>query len=417
MEEYCIKNPALADQGERKIKWANRFMKVLNTLKDRLSKGVYKPLDGVRIGVCLHLEAKTACLLKALCELGAEVIAAGSNPLSTQDDVAAAMVADGIKVYSWRGMTPAEYHANLDCVLAWDPQIIIDDGADLIALVHKERRDLIPHIKGACEETTTGVNRLRVMAKNNELGFPVIAVNDAYSKFLFDNRYGTGQSTWDAIMRTTNLLVAGKTVVMVGYGWCGRGIATKGAALGANVIVVETDPHKALEALMDGFRVMSMEEAAREGDIFITSTGCNRVIRKEHLELMKDSAILANAGHFNVEISIPDLESLSVSVEEVRPNVKEYKLKDGRSLYLLADGRLVNLAAGDGHPIEIMDLSFALQMLSVIYVNEHELSPGVYKVPDEIDVEVARLKLETSGVNIEKLTEEQQKYLQSWEVD
>jgi adenosylhomocysteinase len=413
MEEYRIANPALADQGKIKIAWAWSFMPVLKLLQEK-----FKPersLNGVKIAACLHLEAKTACLLRALKALGAEVMAAGSNPLSTQDDICAALVANGIRVYSWHGMTMDEYYGNLHALLAWSPQILIDDGGDLVTLIHKERSDLLPYIKGGCEETTTGIKRLKAMSNEGILAFPMLAVNDALSKHLFDNRYGTGQSVWDAICRLTNMLIAGKEVVVCGYGWCGRGVASRASGLGAQVTIVESDPHRALEAYMDGFNVTDMATAARTGDIFVTTTGNINVIRKEHFALMKNGAILANAGHFDVEISCIDLGEIAAKKSITRPGVTTYTTHDGRSLHLLVEGRLVNLAGGDGHPIEIMDLSFALQLLSVLYIHENDLEPGLYPVPYEIDRAVASYKLEALGIKLEQMTPEQEQYLGRWE--
>jgi len=414
-KDYCIKDINLAPSGEKKIDWVSRFMPVLQTIRGEFERE--KPFKGVRIATTLHLEMKTAFLLLTLKAGGAEVSAAASNPLSTQDDVVAALAKAGVKVYAIRGESREEYYENMHRALDIRPNIIIDDGADMISTVHRERPELIDEIWGASEETTTGVIRLRAMEKDGVLRFPIIAVNDSYTKYLFDNRYGTGQSTWDGIIRTTNLLVAGKNVVVVGYGWCGRGIAMRARGLGATVIVVEVDPIRALEARMDGFLVMDMKEASKIGDIFVTSTGNIKCIRREHFELMKNGVILANAGHFDVEIWKPDLESLAVEISEPRPNIREYKLKDGRRLYLLADGRLVNLAAADGHPAEIMDMSFALQAKAAQYIKEnHEkLEPRVYVLPREIDEMVARIKLSAMGIKIEELTEEQKEYLESWE--
>jgi adenosylhomocysteinase len=408
-----IAHPELAFEGHRKIAWAWASMPVLRLIHEK-RKGCL-PFRGITISACLHLEAKTACLLKVLKDLGATVAAAGSNPLSTQDDVCAALVEDGISVFSRRGMDSSEYVENLRSVAQMKPQILIDDGADLVALVHEEMPDVAAGILGGCEETTTGIKRLQAMEKEGILRFPMMAVNDAYSKFLFDNRYGTGQSVMDGLLRTTNGLLAGKVFVVAGYGWCGRGIATRAAGLGARVTVVEADPHRALEALMDGRDVRSMQEAAPLGDIFVTATGNIRVIRGEHLEMMKDGAILANAGHFNVEIDIPALEELSVKKECSRTNIESFHLSDGRKLHLLAEGRLVNLAAADGHPIEIMDLSFALQLLSSLYVLENRtLQAGVLNVPEDLDRSVSELKLESLGIHLEILTEEQRAYLASW---
>ncbi len=414
-KDYCVRDLDLAPSGERKIDWVSRFMPVLQSIrKDFEGK---KPFKGVKIATTLHLEMKTAFLLLTLKAAGAEVSAAASNPLSTQDDVVAALAKSGVKVYAVRGENRREYYENMHKALDIGPNIIIDDGADMISMVMRERKELIDGIWGASEETTTGVIRLRAMEKDGVLKFPIIAVNDSYTKYLFDNRYGTGQSTWDGIIRTTNLLVAGKNVVVVGYGWCGRGIAMRAKGLGATVIVVEVDPIRALEARMDGFLVTNMGEAAKIGDIFVTSTGDINCIRREHFEVMKDGVIMANAGHFDVEISKPDLEALAVEINEVRPNIREYKLADGRRLYLLADGRLVNLAAADGHPAEIMDMSFALQAKAAEYIkdNHNKLEPKVYVLPREIDEMVARIKLASMGVKIDKLTEEQKNYLESWE--
>lgn len=414
-KDYCVKDINLAPEGEKKIDWVSRFMPVLQHIRKDFEKE--KPFRGVRIAATLHLEMKTAFLLLTLKAAGAEVSTTASNPLSTQDDVVAALAKNGVKVYAIRGERREEYYEFMHKALDIRPNIIIDDGADMISVVHRERQELIDNIWGASEETTTGVLRLRAMEKDGVLRFPIIAVNDSYTKYLFDNRYGTGQSTWDGIIRSTNLLVAGKNVVVVGYGWCGRGIAMRAKGLGATVIVIETDPIRALEARMDGFLVMSMSEAAKVGDIFVTSTGNVNCIRREHFEVMKDGVIMANAGHFDVEISKPDLKSLAVEINNPRPNITEYKLKDGRRLYLLAEGRLVNLAAADGHPAEIMDMSFALQAKAAEYIkNNHEkLEPKVYVLPREIDEMVAKIKLKSLGIEIEKLTEEQKQYLESWE--
>jgi len=414
-KDYCIKDINLAPEGEKKIDWVSRFMPVLQHIRKEFEKE--KPFRGVRIAATLHLEMKTAFLLLTLKAAGAEVSTTASNPLSTQDDVVAALAKNGVKVYAIRGESREEYYEFMHKALDIKPNIIIDDGADMVSTVLKERQELIPEIWGASEETTTGVIRLRAMEKDGVLRFPIIAVNDSYTKYLFDNRYGTGQSTWDGIIRSTNLLIAGKNVVVVGYGWCGRGIAMRAKGLGATVIVIETDPIRALEARMDGFLVMSMSEAAKVGDIFVTSTGNINCIRREHFEVMKDGVIMANAGHFDVEISKPDLKSLAVEINNPRPHITEYKLKDGRRLYLLAEGRLVNLAAADGHPAEIMDMSFALQAKAAEYIkNNHEkLEPKVYVLPREIDEMVAKIKLKSLGIEIEKLTEEQKQYLESWE--
>ncbi len=401
------------ERGYRKIEWAERHMNVLAKIREEFRRE--KPLEGFRIGMALHVEAKTAVLVKTLIAGGADVAITGCNPLSTQDDVAEALRDMGIKCFARRGMSREEYYEALNKVIDTKPDIIVDDGADLIFLLHGERSDWAEKVLGASEETTTGVIRLRAMEREGVLKFPVIAVNDAYTKYLFDNRYGTGQSTWDGIFRATNVLIAGKNVVVAGYGWCGRGIAMRAKGLGANVIVTEVDEIRALEAVMDGFRVMPMEEAAKIGDIFITATGNINVIREEHFKVMKDGAILANAGHFNVEISIPDLEKLSKRVRQIRDYVTEYDLGD-KKLYLVAEGRLVNLVVGDGHPIEVMDMSFSDQALAVKYIaeNHEKLERKVYMLPEELDRKVARLKLETMGVKIDKLTEEQIKYLSDW---
>ena len=413
--DYCVRDINLAPEGEKKIDWVSRFMPVLQSIRKDFEKE--KPFKGLKIATCLHLEMKTAFLLLTLKAGGAEVSATASNPLSTQDDVVAALAKNGVKVYAIRGENREEYYENMHKALDIKPNILIDDGADMVSTVLKERQELIENIWGASEETTTGVIRLRAMEKDGVLRFPIIAVNDSYTKYLFDNRYGTGQSTWDGIIRSTNLLIAGKNVVVVGYGWCGRGIAMRAKGLGATVIVVEVDPIRALEARMDGFLVMSMSEAAKVGDIFVTSTGDINCIRREHFEVMKDGVIMANAGHFDVEISKPDLESLAVEINNPRPHITEYKLKDGRRIYLLAEGRLVNLAAADGHPAEIMDMSCALQAMAAKYIrdNHEKLENRVYVLPREIDEMVASIKLKAMGIEIEQLTEEQKKYLESWE--
>lgn len=413
--DYCVKDLSLAPDGERKIDWVSRFMPVLQSIRRDFERR--KPFKGIRIATTLHLEMKTAFLLLTLKAAGAEVSAAASNPLSTQDDVVAALAKAGVRVYAIRGEDRERYYEFMHRALDIKPNIIIDDGADMISTLMREREELVEDVWGASEETTTGVIRLRAMEKEGVLRFPIIAVNDSYTKYLFDNRYGTGQSTWDGIIRTTNLLVAGKNVVVVGYGWCGRGIAMRARGLGATVIVVEVDPIRALEARMDGFLVMNMMEAAKIGDIFVTSTGDINCIRREHFEVMKDGVILANAGHFDVEISKPDLEALSVEISQPRPNITEYRMADGRRLYLLAEGRLVNLAAADGHPAEIMDMSFSLQAKAAEYIkdNHERLDPKVYVLPREVDEMVAKIKLAAMGVKIEELTEEQRKYLASWE--
>jgi adenosylhomocysteinase len=388
-------------------------MPVIRLIRDReLAK---KPLAGHTIAACLHLEAKTACLLQVLKDLGAAVSAAGSNPLSTQDPICAALAEYGVHVFSRHGMTAEEYDENLTKMLAWEPDVLIDDGADAVALIHEKYPELAGKIIGGCEETTTGIKRLRAMDGEGLLKFPMLAVNDALSKYLFDNRYGTGQSVWDSIMRTTNCVIAGKTVVVVGYGWCGKGVARRADGLGANVVVAEINAHRALEAHMDGYRVMDIAQAAEVGDIFVTVTGNTHVIRKEHFAKMKDRVLLSNAGHFDVEVSIPDLESLAEKVYDSRENVRTYETADGRRLHLLAEGRLVNLASGDGHPIEIMDTSFATQLLSALYIAKgSELKKGLQPVPEFLDEIVASYKVESLGLKLEKLTSEQEKYLNDW---
>ncbi len=412
-----IKDSQLASAGYARLDWVKNNMPVLTALKQELSQT--QPLKGKTIACCLHLEAKTGYLLQTLQAAGAQVAACASNPLSTQDEVVAALAHSGIGVYALHGESTEDYHRFLHLALDNQPDGIIDDGADLISILVKERREQAQQITGGCEETTTGIFRLRSMDKDGSLLFPVIAVNDAYMKYLFDNRYGTGQSVWDGINRTTNLVVAGKNVVVAGYGWCGKGVSMRALGMGARIIVTEIDPIKANEAIMDGFEVMTMSEAARIGDVFITVTGNINVIRREHMELMKDNVILANAGHFDVEISKADLNSLAVSKRQARHNIEEFRMADGRRLFLLAEGRLVNLAAGDGHPAEVMDLSFSLQALSLLYVmeNHQQLGPHVYDVPGEIDRRVANLKLQASGVNIDRLNEEQEQYLSSWDTN
>jgi len=409
--ESIIRDIRLAPQGYDKINWVKEFMPVLNVLNDELSQS--KPLSGKNIVVTMHLEAKTAYLALVLKNAGANVAVTGSNPLSTQDDVAAALVEQGVKVFAWYNTTDEEYENFLHKALDTRPDIIVDDGGDLVSLLHGERSELLPNILGGSEETTTGVIRLRGLAAEGKLKFPMIAVNDAYCKYLFDNRYGTGQSTWDGIMRTTNLTIVGKVVVVAGYGWCGKGVAMRAKGLGANVIITEVDPIKAIEAIFDGFRVMTMDDAAKEGDIFVTLTGCKHVINGEHINLMKSGAILANAGHFDLEINKDHLSEMSVSKRIVRKNIEEFIMTDGRKIYLLAEGRLVNLAAGDGHPTEIMDLSFAMQALAVLHILEHHqnMANQVFNFPDEVSTKVALLKLTAMGIEIDALTAEQKKYL------
>jgi adenosylhomocysteinase len=413
-EKSIIKDIALAPEGHLKIDWVNAHMPVLNRIKAQFEKE--QPFKGLKVAISLHLEAKTAYLAKVVKAGGAEVTITGSNPLSTQDDVCAALVEDGITVFAKYNPSPAEYKQLLIKALETEPDLIIDDGGDLVSILHSERRDLLPKIRGGAEETTTGILRLKAMEKEGELQFPMVAVNDAFCKYLFDNRYGTGQSVWDGINRTTNLVVAGKTVVVAGYGWCGKGVAMRAKGLGAQVIVTEINAIKAVEAYMDGFTVMTMEEAAKVGDFFVTVTGTRDVIRAEHYKVMKDGAILSNAGHFDVEVNKPDLDAISNSKRTVRRNIEEYQLKDGRKVYILAEGRLVNLAAGDGHPAEIMDMTFALQAMSLKYVNDQYKTIGkkVVNVPYELDEQVARFKLESLGMGIDTLTAAQVSYLDSW---
>jgi len=368
------------------------------------------------IGACLHVTKETGVLIETLVAGGADIALCGSNPLSTQDEVAAALAEKGINVYAWRGETTEEYYWCVNQAIDRTPQITLDDGADLVNMVHVKRKEALKNIKGGTEETTTGVMRLRAMEKTGALRYPIIAVNDAYTKYLFDNRYGTGQSTIDGILRATNILLAGKNFVVCGYGWCGRGLAFRARGMGANVIVTEVNPTKALESVMDGFRVTAMDEASKMGDIFVTATGNLNVIRKEHMLKMKNGTILANSGHFNVEINISDMESISSSKRTIRPNLEEYALQNGRRLYLLAEGRLVNLAAAEGHPSEVMDMSFANQALCVEYlVKKGKMEPKVYMVPKEIDELVASLKLKAMNVKIDELTEEQKEYITGWE--
>ncbi|HIE18202.1 TPA: adenosylhomocysteinase [Candidatus Bathyarchaeota archaeon] len=414
MSNYKVKDLNLAEKGSLLVEWASRHMPVLNQIKQRFEKE--KPLEDLKIGACLHVTKETAVLVEALRAGGAEVALCGSNPLSTQDEVASALAKSGIHVYAWRGETTDEYYWCMNKVIDHKPVITLDDGADLVSTIHSSRIETIKNIMGGTEETTTGVIRLRAMAEDGKLKYPIIAVNDAYTKYLFDNRYGTGQSTIDGILRATSVLLAGKNFVVCGYGWCGRGLAMRAKGMGAKVIVTEVDPLRALEAVMDGFQVMPLMEAAEKGDIFVTTTGNIHVIRKEHMLRMKDGAIIGNSGHFNVEICIPDLKEISVSKRTVRPNLEEYLLNDGRRIYLLAEGRLVNLASAEGHPSEVMDMSFSNQALCVEYIAKtSSLKPQVYPVPREIDELVARLKLKGLGVKIDRMTEEQEKYLSSWE--
>ncbi len=414
--EYDVKDLSLAEGGRRRIEWADREMPVLRQIRERFAKE--RPLEGVRISACLHVTTETANLMRTLQAGGADVVLVASNPLSTQDDVAAALVnVYEIPVFAIKGEDNATYYRHIEAAIAHKPHITMDDGADVVSTLHQSHRDWLPNVIGGTEETTTGVIRLRAMAKDGALEFPVIAVNDAMTKHLFDNRYGTGQSTIDGIIRATNVLLAGKTFVVAGYGWCARGLAMRARGMGANVVVTEVDPMKALEAVMDGFRVMPMAEAAPIGDIFCTLTGDINVIDKHHFEIMKDGAIVSNSGHFNVEINIPALEEMAEEKRRVRPFVDAYYLPDGRVIHILGEGRLVNLAAAEGHPASVMDMSFANQALSAEYMYQHasELKKTVYTVPEEIDREIARLKLEAMGVKIDELTEEQIEYLNSWQ--
>jgi adenosylhomocysteinase len=416
MENYDIKDPQLAEGGRRRIDWAEREMPVLRLIRERFTRE--RPLQGVRMSACLHVTTETANLAQTLHAGGADLVITASNPLSTQDDVAAALVnIYEIPTFAIKGENNVTYYKHIKAALDHAPHVTMDDGADLVSTMHKERRDLLQNVMGGTEETTTGVIRLRAMAADGALKFPVIAVNDAQTKHLFDNRYGTGQSTLDGIVRATNVLLAGRIFVIAGYGWCGRGLAMRARGMGANVVITEVDPLPALEAVMDGFRVLEMGEAAKIGDIFVTVTGDLNVIDKHHFEVMKDGAIIANSGHFNVEINIPALEKMSKEKRLVRPFVEQYVLEDNRHINLLGEGRLINLAAAEGHPASVMDMSFANQALSVEYMvkNADKLEKRVYSVPAEIDREIARLKLDAMGVEIDKLTPEQEKYLNSWE--
>ena len=412
-----IKDGSLAADGIRRIRWAEREMPVLRQIRERFAKE--KPLTGLRIAACLHVTTETANLMLTLQDGGAEAAICASNPLSTQDDVAAALAREyGIPTFAIKGEDNDTYYAHINSTLDLSPNITMDDGADLVATLHSERGDAIERVIGGTEETTTGVIRLRSLAGAGRLRYPIIAVNDADTKHFFDNRYGTGQSTLDGITRATNILWAGKKVVVAGYGWCGRGVALRARGMGANVIVTEVNHTRALEAAMDGHQVMSMAEAARVGDIFITLTGGLKAVARQHIEVMKDGAVLANSGHFNVEIDIPALEEMSDSKQEIRPFVEEYRMVDGRRLYLLGEGRLINLSAAEGHPSAVMDMSFADQALAVEHLarTAHTLKPQVYDVPRDIDEEVGRLKLLSMGITIDTLTAEQDKYLASWEV-
>lgn len=409
-----VKDMSLAKEGIRKIEWVQRHMPVLEHIKKEYEET--QPFKGITIGSCLHLEPKTINLGLTLQAGGAEVAMTGCNPLSTHDDAVAGAADLGLNIYGWRDQDDEEYYQTINMVLDHKPDVIIDDGADMIMVLHNERTDVLKHIKGACEETTTGVHRLEAMHKDGALKFPVVAVNDAYTKYLFDNRYGTGQSSFDAIMGTTNMLIAGKSVVVCGYGWCGRGIALRAQGLGANVIVTEIDPIRALEARMDGYRVMKIRDAVKEADLIITVTGNINIIHVDDFKYMKDGCMLCNSGHFNVEINRRDLEAQSTSVREVRESIEMFTMKDGRKIYLLADGRLVNLSAarGQGHPAEIMDMSFAVQALSAKYILNNDLEVGVTKAPDDIDYEVANLKLKAMDIEIDTLSDRQKEYMCSW---
>lgn len=409
-----VKDMSLAKEGIRKIEWVQRHMPVLEHIKKEYEET--QPFKGITIGSCLHLEPKTINLGLTLQAGGAEVAMTGCNPLSTHDDAVAGAADLGLNIYGWRDQDDEEYYQTINMVLDYKPDVIIDDGADMIMVLHNERTDVLKHIKGACEETTTGVHRLEAMHKDGALKFPVVAVNDAYTKYLFDNRYGTGQSSFDAIMGTTNMLIAGKSVVVCGYGWCGRGIALRAQGLGANVIVTEIDPIRALEARMDGYRVMKIRDAVKEADLIITVTGNINIIHGDDFKYMKDGCMLCNSGHFNVEINRRDLEAQSTSVREVRESIEMFTMKDGRKIYLLADGRLVNLSAarGQGHPAEIMDMSFAVQALSAKYILNNDLEVGVTKAPDDIDYEVANLKLKAMDIEIDTLSDRQKEYMCSW---
>lgn len=410
-----IRNEGLWESGELKIDWVRHHMPLLEGLERDFRET--KPFKGLKVALSVHLEAKTAHLCEVLADGGAEMYITGSNPLSTQDDVAAALVHEGLNVFAVHGASPEEYERGIRKVIEAGPNIIIDDGGDLVTMIHENYPELIPNVIGGCEETTTGILRLQAMNREKRLLFPMMLVNDAACKHFFDNRYGTGQSVWDGINRTTNLIVAGKYVVVAGYGWCGKGVAMRAKGLGAKVIVTEVDPVKAMEAVMDGFRVMPMSEAAAEGDIFVTVTGCEDVITKEHFLKMKDGAICCNAGHFDCEVSVSDLKEIAVSESVARQNIQQYDLPNGRKVYVLAEGRLVNLAAGDGHPAEIMDMSFAIQALSAKYLVENKDSISREKgnmlnvVPESIDREVAFRKLDDWGIGIDHLTEKQKEYL------
>ena len=414
-KNYDVKDLKLAEAGRLRIEWAGRAMPVIKLIGERFARE--KPLKGIRIAACLHITTETANLALALKAGGADLILCASNPLSTQDDVAAALVEYGLPTNAIKGEDGNTYYKHINTALGHQPQITVDDGADLVSTLHTKRRSLMKNVIGGTEETTTGVIRLRSLEKSGNLKYPIIAVNDAKTKYLFDNRYGTGQSTVDGITRATNILWAGSKVVVCGYGWCGHGVAMRARGMGAHVIVTEVEPVRALEAVMDGFQVMPLKDAAKIGDVFITISGDKNVIDEKHLKVMKDGAILANSGHFNVEINIPSLEKLSGSKQTMRPMVERYNLKDGRKLYLLGEGRLINLAAAEGHPANVMDMSFANQALCMEYLvkNKGKLAIKVHSVPEKIDKEIARLKLESMGVKIDSLTPAQRKYLDSWQ--
>ncbi|MBO4408778.1 MAG: adenosylhomocysteinase [Clostridiales bacterium] len=413
--QYDVKDIKLAPSGQEKIDWAYRNMPVLRAIEKELIEE--QPFKGMKISVSVHVEAKTACLARALARGGADVALTGCNPLSTQDDVAAALAASGMHVYTIHGDNEEDYIKHLKMALDFGPDIVIDDGGDFAMLLHSDMKHLVPNILGGCEETTTGVHRLEILKKEGKLSYPVIAVNDARCKHLFDNRFGTGQSVWTAIMATTNLVVAGKTVVVAGYGMCGRGVAMRAKGLGAKVIVTEIDSVKACEAIMEGYQVMTMDEAAKVGDFFVTVTGCEDVIVGRHFENMKDGAVCCNAGHFDCEVNVKELREMSVSSKELRNNIIGYELKNGNTIAVIAEGRLVNLASGDGHPVEIMDMSFALQAQSARYIasQKEKLPIDVYQTPEVIDNRVSEILLETKGIKIDKLTPEQERYINSWD--
>jgi adenosylhomocysteinase len=414
MKQHEIRDMALALAGRQKINWVRQHMPILRGLEEQFINE--KPFAGVKVSLSVHLEAKTAYLCEVLAAGGADMSVTGSNILSTQDDVAAALAAEGMKVYAWHNATPAEYDRHIEMALDFGPNIIIDDGGDLINMLHNKRTDLIAGVYGGCEETTTGVIRLRAMEKDGALKIPMVAVNDAQCKHLFDNRYGTGQSVWDSIMRNTNLIIAAKRVVVGGYGWCSRGIAMRAQGLGARVIITEVNPVRAVEAVMDGFEVMPMMDAALVGDIFVTATGCEQIITTAHMLVMKDGAILTNAGHFNLEVDMAAIEALAVEKKEMRKNIMGYKMPNGKWLHVIGEGRLVNIAAADGHPAEIMDMSFAVQCMSALYIlrNKGKLPNKVIDVSGEIDIMVATAKLAAWDIKIDKLTPRQEEYLCSW---